>query len=65
MICIIFECYFTVSLTKNNKESIIVLIKQNKLFNDYYDLVMSKSKINVREDLEFKIEKNDILIKNK
>ena len=53
------------ALDKNNKESILVLIKQNKLFNDYYDLVMSKSKINVREDLEFKIEKNDILIKNK
>ena len=53
------------ALDKNNKESIIVLIKQNKLFNDYYDLVMGKSKINVREDLEFKIEKNDKLIKNK
>ena len=53
------------ALDKNNKESIIVLIKQNKLFNEYYELVMNKSKINVREDLEFKIEKNDILIKNK
>ncbi len=50
-------------LEKEDKESILLLINQNELFNAYYDLIMDKNNFNGKEEIESKLIENNKLVK--
>ena len=50
-------------LEKEDRESILLLINQNEVFNAYYDLIMDKNNSNGKEEIESKLIENNKLVK--
>ena len=51
------------ALDKEDRESIQLLINQNKLFNNYFELIMDKNNYNGKEEIESKLIENNKLVK--
>ena len=52
-------------LEKEDRESILLLINQNELFNTFYDLIMDKDNSNTKEEIELELLNNSELVKIK
>jgi len=53
------------ALDNKDIESMIVLINQNDLFNEYYEVITNRNRIEEKFDLAYEIRKNNELVKTK
>ena len=53
------------ALDNKDIESMILLINQNDLFNEYYEVITNRNRIEEKFDLAYEIRKNNELVKTK